>query len=137
MRAAPQLKQTYIPFEAIISFKRSVWSMEIFPLDERRQKAIDEFVRRASQTCGDRIRGITLFGSHARGTPSPDSDIDLLVIIDQEDFRIRRELIRIAFDILLETGCNISVKALSSQDYQARRSFSFLRNVLAEGIKVA
>lgn len=116
--------------------------METHPLDRRSQKAIDEFVRRASQTYGDRIRGITLFGftlfgSHARGTPRPDSDIDLLVIMDEEDFRIRRELIRMAFDILLETGRNISVKVLSSQDYHARKSFSFLRNVLAEGIKVA
>ena len=111
--------------------------METRPLDRRSQKAIDEFVRRASQTYGDRIRGITLFGSQARGTPHPDSDIDLLVIIDEEDFRIRREMIMIAFDILLETGCNISVKVLSSQDYHARESFSFLRNVLAEGIKVA
>jgi predicted nucleotidyltransferase len=111
--------------------------MDIFPLDRRSQRAIDEFVKRASQTYGDRIRGITLFGSQARGMPSPDSDIDLLVIIDEEDFRIRREMIGIAFDILLETGCNISVKVLSSQDYQARKSFSFLRNVLAEGIKVA
>ena len=128
--------QSYIPFETITSFKRSVWSMEI-PLDRRRQKAIDEFVRSASQTYGDRIRGITLFGSHARGTPRPDSDIDLLVIMDEEDFRIRRELIRMAFDILLETGCNISVKVLSSQVYHARKSLSFLRNVLAEGIKVA
>jgi predicted nucleotidyltransferase len=111
--------------------------MEISHLERRSKRAIDEFVRRATQAYGDRIRGITLFGSQARGMPSPDSDIDLLVIIHDEDFRIRRELIRITFDILLETGCNISVKVLSSQDDQARKSFSFLRNVLAEGIKVA
>jgi uncharacterized protein len=111
--------------------------MEISPLDERRQKAIDEFVRRASQTYGDRIRSITLFGSVARGMPRADSDIDLLVIIDKEDFRLRRELIGIAFDVLLETGGDLSVKVLSSRDFQARKSFSFLKNALAEGIKVA
>ncbi|HSD56835.1 MAG TPA: nucleotidyltransferase domain-containing protein [Methanotrichaceae archaeon] len=111
--------------------------METSPLDQRRQKTIDEFVRRASQAYGDRIRGITLFGSVARGTPRADSDIDLLVVIDKEDFRLRRELIGLAFDILLETGGDISVKVLSSQDFQAQKSFSFLRNVLAEGVKVA
>ncbi len=111
--------------------------MEILPLDKRRQKAIDEFVKRATQAYGDRIRGITLFGSVARGTPRRDSDIDLLVVIDKEDFRLRRELTGLAFDIFMETGGDLSVKVLSSQDFQARKSFSFLRNVLTEGIKVA
>jgi predicted nucleotidyltransferase len=111
--------------------------MEISPLDKRRQKAVDEFVKRATQAYGDRIRGITLFGSVARGTPRRDSDIDLLVVIDKEDFRLRRELTGLAFDIFMETGGDLSVKVLSSQDFQARKSFSFLRNVLTEGVKVA
>jgi predicted nucleotidyltransferase len=111
--------------------------MEISPLDKRRQNAIDEFVKRATQAYGDRIRGITLFGSVARGTPRRDSDIDLLVVIDKEDFRLRRELTGLAFDIFMETGGDLSVKVLSSQDFQARKSFSFLRNVLTEGVKVA
>lgn len=111
--------------------------MELSPLDKRRQKAIDEFVKRATQAYGDRIRGITLFGSVARGTPRRDSDIDLLVVIDKEDFRLRRELTGLAFDIFMETGGDLSVKVLSSQDFQARKTFSFLRNVLAEGVKVA
>ena len=58
-----------------------------------RQKALDEFVKRASEAYGNRIHGITLFGSVARGTARPDSDIDLLVVVDKEDFRLRRELI--------------------------------------------
>ncbi len=111
--------------------------MEISPLDKRRQNAIDEFVKRATQAYGDRIRGITLFGSVARGTPRIDSDIDLLVVIDKEDFRLRRELTGLAFDIFMETGGDLSVKVLSSQDFQARKSFSLLRNVLTEGVKVA
>ncbi len=111
--------------------------METSPLDERRQNAINEFVKRATQAYGERIRGITLFGSVARGTPSRDSDIDLLVVIDKEDFRLRRDLTGLAFDIFMDTGGDLSVKVLSSQDFQARKSYSFLRNVLTEGVKVA
>jgi predicted nucleotidyltransferase len=106
-------------------------------MDKDKEKAVDEFVRRASLAYSDRIESITLFGSAARGTYRADSDIDLLVVVDREDFRLRRELIGIAFDILLETGSDLSVKVISSRDFQDRRSFSFLRNVLAEGIKVA
>jgi len=110
--------------------------MDISPSDPRRQKAIDEFVKRAYQGYKDRIKGITLFGSVARGTPDADSDIDLLVLIDKEDFRLRRELIGLAFDILMETGGDLSVKVLSSEDFQVKKSFSFLKNVLAEGVTV-
>lgn len=115
----------------------AVLSSEASAMDGNREKAIDEFVKRASDAYGDRIKSITLFGSVARGTARTDSDIDLLVVVDREDFRLRRELIGIAFDILLETGLDLSVKVISSSDFQARKSFSFLRNVLAEGVKVA
>jgi predicted nucleotidyltransferase len=73
----------------------------------------------------------------ARGTAVEDSDIDLLVVIDEEDFRLRRELVGLSFDILLETGGDLSVKVLSNRDFQTHKSHSFLRNVLAEGAKLA
>ena len=106
-------------------------------MDFNRQKALDLFVKRASQAHGDRIESVTLFGSVARGTARPDSDMDLLVIVDKEDFRLRRELISIAFDILLETGVDISVKVFSKNDFEARKTFSFFSNVLSEGVKIA
>lgn len=115
----------------------TVNSSEIFQTGERRHKAVEEFVRRATRDYGDRIRSITLFGSVARGDASEDSDIDLLVVIDEEDFRLRRKLVGLSFDILLETGGDLSVKVLSDRDFQARKSYSFLRNVLAEGAELA
>jgi uncharacterized protein len=117
--------------------RMSILSPETLLEEKSGLKAVDEFVARASQIYGDRIRSITLFGSAARGTMRTHSDIDLLVVIDREDFMLRRELISLAFDILLETGGDLSVKVLSIQDFQARKSFSFLRNVLTEGEKVA
>jgi len=115
----------------------AVLGSEACAMNKKREKAVDEFVKRAADAYGDRIESITLFGSVARGTARTDSDIDLLVVVDREDFWLRRELISIAFDILLETGLDLSVKVISSRDFQARKSFSFLRNVLAEGVKVA
>ena len=47
-------------------------------MDSSKQNAIDEFIKRAVQSYGDQIQSITLFGSVARGTDRPDSDIDLL-----------------------------------------------------------
>lgn len=41
--------------------------------------------------CGHPV-GVVLFGSHARGTATPDSDIDLLVIDTTPDERHRRSI---------------------------------------------
>ena len=98
---------------------------------------MDEFIRRALEKYKDRIDTIILFGSVARGEAREDSDIDILIVTKEEDFRLRHILIGIASDILLETEENISVKALSKNDFEKHKNFSFLRNVISEGVKVA
>jgi predicted nucleotidyltransferase len=106
-------------------------------LHARHQQALDEFLRRALEKYRDRIERIILFGSVARGEAREESDIDILIVTKEEDYRLRRALIGLAFDILLETGDDISVKALSKADFERGKNFSFLRHVLSEGVQVA
>ena len=95
-----------------------------------------EFVNVALEKYGEKIESIILFGSVARGEAKEDSDIDILIVTKDEDFRLRRALIGIAFDILMQTEENISVKVLSKTDFDRNKNFSFLRNVISEGVKV-
>ena len=104
---------------------------------DKYRKAVDEFVERVLDKYSDRIDSIILFGSVARGEAKEESDIDILVVTKVEDFRLRRTLIGIAFDILLQTGENISVKAISKDDFERYKNFSFLSSVISEGVKVA
>ena len=106
-------------------------------LEKRYQKALDEFLRRVLEGYGDMIERIILFGSVARGEAREESDIDILIVTKEEDFRLRRALVGIAFDILLETGEDISVKALAKADFERGKNFSFLRHVVSEGVQVA
>jgi uncharacterized protein len=46
------------------------------------QPLLDRFTDTLEQVYGDRLTSVVLFGSVARGTATPDSDLDLLVIID-------------------------------------------------------
>ena len=105
-------------------------------IQKRFQEPLSEFVKVALEKYGEKIESIILFGSVARGEGKGDSDIDILIVTKEEDFRLRRALIGIAFDILLETEENISVKALSKDDFERHKNFSFLRNVISEGVKV-
>jgi len=111
--------------------------MKDMRIQKRYRKAVEEFVRRVLERYKDRIESIILFGSVARGEAKENSDIDVLIVVKKEDFRLRRALIGVAFDILLETGKDISVKVLSKNEFEERRNFSFLRNIISEGVKLA
>ena len=60
-------------------------------MKELPSELLDEMVRRLVEAL--QPVGIYLFGSHAGGTPDPDSDIDLLVVVPDTD-ECPRELAR-------------------------------------------
>ncbi|NKQ39297.1 MAG: nucleotidyltransferase domain-containing protein [Methanosarcinales archaeon] len=49
-------------------------------IQEKYQKALSEFVRRAKKKYKDKIDNIILFGSVARNNTKEDSDIDILIV---------------------------------------------------------
>ena len=84
----------------------------------------------------ERIQGIILFGSAARGEAGAESDIDILVIENIDPFKMRRNLASIVTRLLLSTGKYISIKTLSVNEfkYNVRINFPFINNILNEGI---
>ena len=76
-----------------------------------------------------------LFGSFSQGKSSPDSDIDLLIIITEEDFHIRRAIISLSADIFLQFGIDVSPKVLSLHDFNLAQKNNnlFIQNILSQG----
>ena len=78
-----------------------------------------------------------LFGSEARGEARPDSDIDLLVLVEGDKLSIADEerIIAPLYDIELETGVPISVRVLLKKLWEQRPfKTPFYVNVANEGI---
>ncbi len=86
---------------------------------------------------GDKLRRVILYGSHARGGATEDSDIDLLVLVDKDlcPREVRESLSDLLLDILLETGELVSVQVLSEEFFETYR-YPFILNVKREGISV-
>ncbi len=75
--------------------------MAMTPWTEVGRAIADEFARRAVEQYGHRLGRIVLFGSVARGTDGPESDVDLLVVAEAPDQELRDGLDALAFDLTL------------------------------------
>ncbi|WP_456474667.1 nucleotidyltransferase domain-containing protein [Candidatus Pyrohabitans sp.] len=104
----------------------------------RKREALEKFVRLIKEKYGDEIEKIILFGSFARGENVEESDIDVLIITKVENFKLRREILGLAFDLLMETGEYISAKVISRKDYEKliKMRTSFIKNIVDEGVVV-
>lgn len=90
-----------------------------------------------SDLYGNRLVGIVLYGSEARGEAKADSDIDLMVLLrgPVDSGRELRPIINAIYDIQLETEPfrPISVIAVDVEVYQ-KQEFSLLQRVKQEGM---
>lgn len=103
------------------------------PQDDQLLKTLNRTLKRR---LGDHLKTVILFGSRARGDHEPDSDYDLLIVVDAIDPAILDSLDRIAGDFLLEKGVLFSLIPINEVSYKAGVCHPFLMNVAAEGVKL-
>ena len=84
---------------------------------------------------GERIKKVILYGSYVRGEATKDSDIDVLVLVDESlsPLEVRESLSDLLFDILLEKGELVSVIAIPEDIFENYNS-PFMLNVKKEGV---
>jgi predicted nucleotidyltransferase len=90
-----------------------------------------------AQAYGERFKGLILYGSRARKTAAPSSDIDLLVLLAPplDYFTELRRLVDVLYPVQLESEQLISAKPVSIDDFE-KGSLSLYRNAKREGIPV-
>jgi len=84
---------------------------------------------------GIRLRGVYLFGSHARNEADTESDVDVLVVLDQVEQYGREVSVTgpLISQLSLQFGVSISRVFVSQQDWTDRHT-PFLANVREEAI---
>ena len=82
------------------------------------------------------ISRIVVFGSRVRGDFSGDSDLDLLVVI--EDLRHRDRIIRLIHDLELEYDVPLSPTLYTRNEVEVNKRLgsAFFRNIEREGIVI-
>lgn len=107
-------------------------------LNEKEEKAVNEFVGEIKGFSGKNIKFILLFGSKARGDFKKESDVDLFVLADQVDAILRRQTAKIVGQTLLKYGILLSPRLIPEMRYayQKKLETGFIKNVEKDGIKV-
>jgi len=106
-------------------------------MDERIRTIIQRVKGYLEKRYGSRFKAVILYGSHVRGTATEDSDIDLLVVVDDslDPWQVHRSLDGLLFDILLETGELVSVVVVPQSHYEGH-DIPFFVNVRREGVRI-
>lgn len=111
-------------------------------LTESERRVVERFVSRMDSELGGDLRGLWLYGSRARGTAHPESDVDLLVIADggrDRYGRIAGDLGEEAAIAEGESPFNYSVHVHDPQWLQKRREIEsfFIQEVDRDKIVLA
>ena len=86
-----------------------------------REELLKEIKTRLSKVHGKRLQGVVLYGSEARGTAGPDSDIDVLVLLEgpvdyMQDLQTN---IKTLYPLSLEIERPISAKPIETSEYES------------------
>lgn len=87
-------------------------------LTSAERRAVDRTISELRRRFGERLRSVWLYGSRARGEPPrPDSDVDLLVVLDARNWPDDWDVIGLAMDAADAEG--LERLSLSTRTYGA------------------
>jgi predicted nucleotidyltransferase len=99
--------------------------------------ALEELKAALVELYGERLEGVYLYGSYARGDFTEDSDIDVLVVL-HGDVKPGAEITRLSpllSEICLRHGLLLSVFPVSAEDHKTRQS-PFMVTVRREEVRI-
>lgn len=99
---------------------------------------IDEFKRRIEQRFPGELVRLVIFGSKVRGEATPESDVDLLAVIQSDNWRLGDEIRGVGYALELEHGVVLSIQVISRNHYERLRTngTQFFHVLEQEGVVV-
>lgn len=106
--------------------------------DEQLKKILSELAENLIHVYGKQLKEVILYGSVARGVPSKESDIDIMVLVDADDKVLRdysEKLSDVSADISIKYLRVFSIIDISYQEYlNWKQVLPYYRNISEEGI---
>ncbi len=106
-------------------------------MDQKVKRLVDQVKAHLHETYGDGIKKVILYGSHARGEATNDSDVDVLVLVGQSlsPREVDNSLSDLLYDMLLDEGELVSAIVIP-EDFFENHNLPFMLNVRKEGVTI-
>ena len=114
-------------------------------LPRKVKAALGDFQRRLLELFPNEISQVMLYGSYARGEATPDSDVDVMVVVKWNEERLSsgaivapicdprwQSIINVAADSMLITGLQVAPMVVSEKRF--REGFPLANRVKREGL---
>ncbi|MFO8082651.1 MAG: nucleotidyltransferase domain-containing protein [Armatimonadota bacterium] len=101
-------------------------------------EALKELKRELEALYGDRLKGLYLFGSHARGEAGPDSDVDVAVVLDDYRSPVReiRRMSETVARLSLAVDRHISRVPVRENEWRNKDTV-FMRNLRQDAVTIS
>lgn len=102
------------------------------------QSMMEQYVEEIKKIYGPRLHQIILYGSYARGDFRPDSDIDIMILLDIPDLELKtysQKLSYMTYDFNLDH--DIDIKPIAKNEKHFKKwvmNYPFYENIQKEGI---
>jgi predicted nucleotidyltransferase len=95
---------------------------------------VREFADRVRTALGPHLKELILFGSRARGDARPDSDYDVLVVVDERTGQERESVLDVTADLLTKHGALFGCLYRSVDEWRRLEGFPLQMNIAREGV---
>jgi predicted nucleotidyltransferase len=107
-------------------------------LEETEKVAVHQFANYLVASFKSQVADIRLFGSKTRGDFGPDSDLDILIVLDNGDWATKDQIRFIASDVSLEFDLLLNTHILSRERWEelVRHQATLWREVQRDGVSL-
>lgn len=99
---------------------------------------MEQYVAQIQGIYGSHLRKVILYGSYARGDSRPDSDVDLMILLDMSDLDLKKysqKLSYMTYDFNMDHDLDIKPIAKSQEHFEKWVvNYPFYANVNREGV---
>ncbi|QGA80381.1 nucleotidyltransferase domain-containing protein [Candidatus Nanohalobium constans] len=100
------------------------------------EEDIQDFADDVRDVLGDKVEEIILYGSYARDDYTPGSDIDVVILVNEEQREDEEKVFDIVERYMAERDLMFSPRIYEENEFRSKeeRGYSFHTNVTSEGI---